>query len=117
MPDKQILDLWRLEEAFEDDAQGIADLLDLALQTGEKHLRSLVAAVEAQDAAGVAKAAHGIKGSAGNIGANVVYRLASELDQRARAGVLDGAAERVRQIDDAYEDVAQQVAEYRRSIA
>ncbi len=115
MPDKEILDLWRLEEAFEDDTQGIADLLDLAMQTGEKHLRSLIAAVEAHDATGVAKAAHGIKGSAGNIGANVVYRLACELDERARAGMLDGAAERVRRIDEAYEQVAQQVAEYRRT--
>ncbi|HZO94622.1 MAG TPA: Hpt domain-containing protein [Candidatus Baltobacteraceae bacterium] len=117
MPDKAILDIWRLEEAFEDDTAGIAELLELALQTGEKHRRALAEALAANDAAGIARAAHGIKGSAGNIGANVVYRLATELDQRARAGDISDAAERIRAIDEAYEGVAEQVADYRRTVA
>jgi HPt (histidine-containing phosphotransfer) domain-containing protein len=117
LPDKTILDIWRLEEAFEDDTAGIAELLDLALQTGAKHRRALFAALDANDAAGVAKAAHGIKGSAGNIGANVVYRLAAELDARARSGNLDGAAEQIEAIAEAYDRVAEQVAEYRKSVA
>ncbi len=117
MPDKTILDIWRLEEAFEDDTAGIAELLELAMQTGEKHRNALAAALQAHDANGIARAAHGIKGSAGNIGANVVYRLAAELDERARAGNLDGAAERIGAIDEAYARVAEQVAEYRKTVA
>ncbi len=117
MPDKEILDLARLEEAFEDDVGGIADLLEMALETGRKHRAALAAGLRARDAAAVARAAHGIKGSAGNIGANVVYALATELDARARTGNLDGADERVAAIDAAYARVADEVRAYRASIA
>jgi HPt (histidine-containing phosphotransfer) domain-containing protein len=71
----------------------------------------------ANDATVVARAAHGIKGSAGNIGANVVYRLATELDARARTGSLDGARERADAIDAAYAQVAQEVRAYRASLS
>jgi HPt (histidine-containing phosphotransfer) domain-containing protein len=117
LPDREILDLTRLEEAFEDDVKGIADLLDMALETGKKHRRALEDGLAAGDAQVVARAAHGIKGSAGNIGANVVYRLATELDARARTGNLDGARERVIAIDAAYAQVADEVRAYRAALA
>jgi HPt (histidine-containing phosphotransfer) domain-containing protein len=117
MTDKNVLDLTRLEEAFEDDVNGIADLLDMALETGKKHRRAMEDGLAAGDATVVARAAHGIKGSAGNIGANVVYRLATELDAQARTGSLEGARERVAAIDDAYARVADEVKAYRASIA
>ena len=108
-----MLDLSRLQEAFEDDVVGIADLLDMALETGRKHRRALEDGLAAGDASVVARAAHGIKGSAGNIGANIVYGLAAELDARARTGDLDGARERVDAIDAAYARVAEEVSAYR----
>ena len=111
-----MLDLWRLEEAFEDDTTGIADLLEMALETGRKHCAALEAGLAAGDAAVVARAAHGIKGSAGNIGANVVYRLATELDARARTGDLDGARGRIDAINAAYARVAEEVRAYRASL-
>lgn len=106
-----------MEEAFEDDTAGIADLLDMALETGKKHRRALEEGLAAGDAQAVARAAHGIKGSSGNIGANTVYRLATELDARARTGNLDGARERVDAIDAEYERVAGEVRRYRESLA
>lgn len=112
MPDKTILDLTRLEEAFDDDTAGIAELLEMALQTGAKHRRAIDAALATGDAPGVARAAHGIKGSAGNIGAHVVYRLAAELDQRARTGDLSDAQGRCEEIDAAYAHVADEVRAY-----
>ena len=117
MPDKAILDITRLEEAFEDDRDGIADLLDMALETGKKHRRALEEGLAARDASVVARAAHGIKGSSGNIGANVVYGLATELDRRARTGDLDGAREAIDAIDAAYARVADEVRAYRASLA
>ncbi len=111
-----MLDLWRLEEAFEDDTAGIADLLEMALETGRKHCAALEAGVAGGDATVVARAAHGIKGSAGNIGANVVYGLAMELDARARTGDLDGARERVDAINAAYARVAEEVRAYRANL-
>ncbi len=114
--DEAVLDLTRLQEAFDDDVTGIADLLDMALETGKKHRRALHDGLAAGDAQAVAKAAHGIKGSAGNIGAHVVYRLATELDARARAGNLDGARERVDAIGAAYAQVEEEVRAYRASL-
>lgn len=111
-----MLDLWRLEEAFENDTAGIADLLEMALETGRKHRAALEAGLAAGDANVVARAAHGIKGSAGTIGATAVYALAMELDARARTGNLDGARERVDAIDAAYAKVADEVRAYRASV-
>ena len=111
-----MLDLWRLQEAFEDDAAGIADLLEMALETGRKHRAALEAGLAAGDAGVVARAAHGIKGSAGTIGANVVYQLALELDARARTGDLGGARERVDAISSAYANVEEEVRAYRASL-
>ena len=116
MPDKEILDLSRLEEAFEDDVNGIAELLEMALETGKKHRRALEDGLSAGDAQVVARAAHGIKGSAGNIGANNVYQLATELDAQARTGNLDGARERADAIDAAYARVAEEVRAYRANL-
>lgn len=116
MPDKRILDIVRLEEAFEDDTTGIADLLDMALATGAKHRRALEEGIAAGDSEVVRRAAHSIKGSAGNIGANEVMRQASELDERARAGDLSDARARVDAIGAAYDQVAEEVRAYRASL-
>ena len=113
LPDKAILDITRLEEAYEDDVAGIAELLEMALATGKKHRDALEQGLADGDAAVVARAAHGIKGSAGNIGANVVYGLATELDARARTGNLEGVRERVDAIETAYARVAEEVRAYR----
>ena len=116
MPDKTVLDLSRLQEAFEEDVTGIADLLEMALETGRKHRRTLEDGLASHDANVVARAAHGIKGSAGTIGANQVYALAMELDTRARTGELGGARERVDAIGAAYARVEEEVRAYRASL-
>ncbi len=112
MPDNTILDLTRLQEAFEDDTAGIAELLQMALDTGAKHLRTLEDGLGANDATTVARAAHGIKGSAGNVGAVQVAALAAELDQRARSGDLNGARGRIDAIAKAYDALAREVEAY-----
>jgi HPt (histidine-containing phosphotransfer) domain-containing protein len=116
LPDSEILDLSRLVEAFEDDTAGIADLLDLALETGTKHRLALADGIARGDAETVRRAAHSIKGSSGNIGANVVMDLASALDEQARLGDLSGASESAAAIDAAYAEVAAQVRAYRAAL-
>ncbi len=116
LPDSEILDLSRLEEAFEDDTAGIADLLELALETGVKHRLALAEGIARGDAEVVRRAAHSIKGSAGNIGANVVMHLAAALDERARAGDLSGAGESADAIAAAYAQVAVEVRAYRAAL-
>ena len=116
MPDNEILDLSRLEEAFEDDTAGIAELLEMALETGRKHQLALAEGIARGDVETVRKAAHSIKGSSGNIGANAVMHLAAALEDRARAGDLSDAGERAAVIDAAYERVAAEVRAYRTSL-
>src|SRR5471032_2232642 len=82
VPDKAILDLSRLQEAFDDDVIGIADLLDMALATGRKHVAAMNEGVRSHTIEMVARAAHGIKGSASNVGAGNVTAVATEIETR-----------------------------------
>ncbi|HEY4442082.1 MAG TPA: Hpt domain-containing protein [Candidatus Elarobacter sp.] len=116
MPDNEILDLSRLIEAFEDDTAGIAELLEMAMETGRKHQRALAEAIANGDAEGVRRAAHSIKGSSGNIGANRVMEVAAELEQRARAGDLNDAATSAASIDAEYARVDAEVRAYRAAL-
>ena len=84
LQDSEILDLSRLVEAFEDDTAGIADLLDMALETGAKHRLALADGVARGDAEVVRRAAHSIKGSASNIGAARVSSIAADIENQAR---------------------------------
>jgi HPt (histidine-containing phosphotransfer) domain-containing protein len=116
LPDNEILDLSRLIEAFEDDTAGIAELLEMALETGHKHQRALAEAIAKGDVEGVRRAAHSIKGSSGNIGANAVMDLAAALEDRARAGDLSDAAARAAAIDAGYARVETEVRAYRAAL-
>jgi len=113
LPDSAVLDLSRLREAFEDDEAGIVELLEMALGTGAKHVASLSEALAASDPPGVARAAHGIKGSASNIGAVAVTRISAEIEELARTGRLDGVSELTIQLDGAYAALRDTVREYR----
>ncbi|MBV9439661.1 MAG: Hpt domain-containing protein [Candidatus Eremiobacteraeota bacterium] len=116
MPDSAALDLARLEEAFEDDVAGIAELLEMALDTGRKHCRKLAEGLAEGNVETIRRAAHSIKGSAATIGANEVTALASQLEQQARAGDVRGAAEAIANIDAAYARVEEEVRAYRTRI-
>jgi len=113
LPDSAILDLTRLREAFGDDDAGIIELLELALGTGTKHVARLRAALGEGDVAMVAKAAHGIKGSASNIGAGHVTRISAEIEDRARNARLDGVPELTLELEGAYEALRTSVHEFR----
>jgi HPt (histidine-containing phosphotransfer) domain-containing protein len=113
LPDSAILDLSRLREAFADDDAGIIDLLEMALGTGTKHVESLTSALAQGDATAVAKAAHGIKGSASNIGAVAVTRISAEIETRARNARLDGLDELTVELEGAYAALRESVRAYR----
>ncbi len=89
MTDPTILDLERLREIYEDDREGIRDLLDLAIQTTQTHLDAVSAAIESHDAPGIRYAAHAIKGASSNVGAGEMARLAAALEHAASASRWD----------------------------
>jgi HPt (histidine-containing phosphotransfer) domain-containing protein len=113
VPDKAILDLSRLQEAFDDDVIGIADLLDMALATGRKHVAAMNEGVRSHTIEMVARAAHGIKGSASNVGAGNVTAVATEIETRSRAGSWDGIEQLARDLEAAYAELGTRVKEYR----
>ncbi|GAC1402144.1 MAG: Hpt domain-containing protein [Candidatus Velthaea sp.] len=117
MPDKSVLDLSRLQEAFEDDVAGIADLLEMALGTGSKHVAALRGGIAEHDLAAVSRAAHSIKGSSSNVGANCVARLATEIESRARCGDWVGIAQLALEVENAYADLRVTVAAYRATVS
>ncbi|MGB8266613.1 MAG: Hpt domain-containing protein [Candidatus Velthaea sp.] len=116
MPDDAILDLARLREVFEDDEAGIVELLEMALGTGGKHVAHLKDALAAHDAEGLHRAAHGIKGSASNIGALQVARISAEIEEQARNARWDGISELVTALDAAYAALREHVRSYRAEV-
>jgi len=115
--DSQVLNLARLEEAFDDDRAGIAELLEMALETGAKHLRNLEEGLSRGDATIVARAAHSIKGSAGNVGAERIAALAASLDTVARLNDLHDARTRIEALRSAYDELAEAIGAYRATVA
>jgi len=116
LSDKSILDLSRLQEAFDDDVLGIADLLEMALATGAKHVRTLRDGIEQNDITIVSRAAHGIKGSASNVGAGNVTKVATAIEDRARAANWDGILPLADELESAYAQLRESVAAYRAEV-
>jgi hypothetical protein len=84
MADTPILEISRLEEIFEDDTAGIADLLDAAMGTGATNQATLRDALGRRSLDDVMRAAHAIKGSYGK------YRR--QRGRRRRGAHRDGGA-------------------------
>ncbi|MBK1632025.1 hypothetical protein CKO31_15020 [Thiohalocapsa halophila] len=77
-----------LQELLED---GFARFLELLAHKTTELMQSLQAGVDAGDAEAVFTAAHALKGSVGNVGAEPAQALAQTLEHKARAGDLAGA--------------------------
>ena len=85
MTDPVILDLERLREIYDDDREGMVELLDLTVETTKSQLDTIAAAVEARYAAAARGAAHAIKGASFNVGADETAKLAAELERLSAA--------------------------------
>jgi HPt (histidine-containing phosphotransfer) domain-containing protein len=117
MLDTSTLEISRLQEIFEDDIEGIADLLEAAMRTGRAQQDTLREAIARNDLDTVVRASHAIKGSTANIGGNDVAAIAGRIEETARAGVWDGIASDADALDAAYELLRAAVVDYRKSIS
>jgi HPt (histidine-containing phosphotransfer) domain-containing protein len=117
MRDTPTLEISRLQEIFEDDTAGIADLLDAAMETGAGHRAALRDGIAKGNLDSVMRAAHAIKGSSANIGGNEVAEVAARIETAARAGTWDGIAGDADALDAAYQRLHAAVIAYRESIA
>jgi HPt (histidine-containing phosphotransfer) domain-containing protein len=117
MHDTPILEISRLQEIFEDDTGGIADLLEAAMRTGAGNQEQLRAAIARNALEDVMRTAHAIKGSTANIGGNQVAEIAARIENAARANSWDGVADDARELDAAYERLREAVRAYRAEVS
>jgi len=69
----------------------LAEVLGIFLEEVPRRIQRLRIALAAGDIVEVARSAHSLKGSAGNIGAADLYDICTRLDAQARDGDLTGA--------------------------
>ncbi|MDT9595059.1 response regulator [Nocardioides zeae] len=114
-PESTHLDLERLEmlrEVSPDDHSYLDRVIGGFSTRIPEIVTELRAAVESDDAAGTARTAHSIKGSALNIGLPPIAELGSELEARGRAGDLAGADDLVLRLEAAVIDAQEALAAY-----
>lgn len=64
-----------------------------------KDLEAVARSLEANDSLAVASAVHALKGAAAVLSAHTLHRLATDLEQQARRGELDGAEARLAEME------------------
>ncbi|HEB77137.1 MAG TPA: response regulator, partial [Methylothermaceae bacterium] len=74
------------------DTELLADMIALFLDDAPARLKALEAAGERQDCAGIAEAAHALKGMAGHFHADTLREQAAALERAAREGRCEAAA-------------------------
>jgi HPt (histidine-containing phosphotransfer) domain-containing protein len=92
----------------------LTEVLQLFLEDVPTRIARLRVAWQAGNAEELQRAAHSLKGSAGNIGARDLLGVCSRLDEQGRAGDLTGARDLVESVEAEYTRVA---AEIQRLIA
>lgn len=90
MPDTQILDPDAIESlralSPDTDASFLRELIEIYLQDTPERMVELEAALAKGDAHAMMRAAHTIKGSSSNFGANKLAQIALEIEQHGKAG-------------------------------
>ena len=96
---QRILDLGLLLNQVGGDRRLMRELVAIFLQDYPRQLERLRRALGEGDAAGVARAAHSLKGAAGNLAAEGVVAVARRLEALGKAGELAGAEEVLGQLE------------------
>jgi HPt (histidine-containing phosphotransfer) domain-containing protein len=95
----------RLQEVAMGDDEFLHELIDLYLSDAPLQLEALSNAIGSQDVAAVATAAHKLKGSCGNVGADGLVALCQELEASGKAGRLGEFPDLFQQVAREFEEV------------
>ncbi len=79
--------------SVDDEPEELAKLVDIFIATAPDSIRQMRESLEARNAPGLSMAAHTLKGSCASLGATTLREVCAVLEQNARAGQLEGAAE------------------------
>jgi HPt (histidine-containing phosphotransfer) domain-containing protein len=95
-----LLALRRLQAPGKPDV--VVRIVSRFLEESQERVATLQLAAAANDALGVERSAHALKGIAGTVGANEMLELAVRLEQIGREGHTRGAAELVNELGSAF---------------
>ena len=109
-PDETVFDRARFLSNVDGDVELLREFAQLFLEDGPQRLRALHDALDRRDRHGLETAAHTLKGSAGYIGASLVFAAADELETIARSGDLADAASACAKLYDATAQLLQILA-------
>ena len=84
-------------------------MLQLFLEEVPRRVERLQGAWRAGNAEELQRAAHSLKGSAGNIGARQLYDDLPQLDERGKAGDFNGARHLMDSLDEEYAEVEAEI--------
>ena len=87
----------------------LKEVLQLFLEDVPGRIDRLRSAWRSGDAAAVQRAAHSLKGSAGNIGADDLLAVCRQLDEHGKAGDLSGLSPLVASLDSEYARVEAEI--------
>lgn len=108
------LDLTNLNETFEGDREGIAELLDESLEFIAGAQTGMRAALASGDAVAIARSAHTLKGTSASIGAHAVRAISAKIEIEAKAGQLANLPSAFIELGDALGALGDAVAAYKR---
>lgn len=98
--------LQALREFTEDeDGSFIQSLFETYFENAVIRIQHMKEAISSQDAAVLGREAHGLKGSSGNLGAELVVLLCKEIEQIGRAGSIQGAQDLLAKLEIEYQKV------------
>jgi HPt (histidine-containing phosphotransfer) domain-containing protein len=94
----------------------VAELIDTFGEDARELIATLRRALPASDLEAFRRAAHSLKSTSESLGAARLATLARDLEASARAGTMEGAEDRVRQLVDQYELVVRRLGDLRRDL-
>jgi HPt (histidine-containing phosphotransfer) domain-containing protein len=87
----------------------LKEVLELFLEDVPRRIERIRSSWQTGNAAELHRAAHSLKGSAGNIGAHELLDVCRQLDDLGRAGDVTGARPLIEALDAAYARVVEQI--------
>lgn len=88
-----------------DDPEFVDELVDSFLEDSPQQIAALRAAASSGDADSLVRPAHTLKGSSASLGARGVESFSRAIEERGRAGTVDGVAELLAELDVAYDEL------------
>ena len=99
------VNLEHIREVTMGDDEFLAELIDLFLNDTPTQLQALRNAVGTGDAEGVAAAAHRLKGSSGNMGAESLSALCLHVEKSSSGNQLEGLPQLVEEVGEEFAQV------------